>query len=255
MEKNKRELWNWTIEEIKNGYTEENDKIKCLICGEYFINGRIYHINSEFYDAKMAVKIHIRDKHISTFDYIINMNSAVTGLSETQKQLIKIFSKNLSDKEISEKMGIATSTIRNHRFKLREKEKQAKLFIAIMDLLKSETDKEINVLVDETLCEPHKNATTLDNRFNVTDKEKVKVLEAYFDENSGLKTFPSKEKKKIVVLEEIMKNFKSEIRYSEKEVNRILKRIYEDFATIRRALIEYGYLDRNRDCSEYWVNE
>lgn len=253
MEKIKEELWSGTIDEIKNGYREEEDNIKCLICKESFIKGRIYPVESEFYDAKMAAKIHIKDKHISMFDYIVNINSTVTGLSDTQKQLIKMFGEKLSDKEIAEKLGIATSTIRNHRFKLREKEKQARLFIALMELLSKETEKEINVLDKETLCDPHKNATTLDNRFNITDKEKEKVLQAYFDENGGLKSYPSKEKKKIVVLEEIMKNFKSEIKYSEKQVNRKLKRMYDDFATLRRALIEYGFLDRSRDCSEYWV--
>lgn len=43
--------------------------------------------------------------------------------------------------------------------------------------------------------------------------------------------------------------------YSEREVNRILKRIYEDYANLRRALIEYGFIDRTNDGSSYWVKE
>ncbi len=30
---------------------------------------------------------------------------------------------------------------------------------------------------------------------------------------------------------------------------------YDDNATIRRYLIEYGFLDRSKDCSKYWVKE
>ncbi|MEG2739993.1 DUF2087 domain-containing protein, partial [Clostridium sp.] len=31
--------------------------------------------------------------------------------------------------------------------------------------------------------------------------------------------------------------------------------IYEDYATIRRALVEYGFMKRSNDCSSYWVKE
>lgn len=44
--------------------------------------------------------------------------------------------------------------------------------------------------------------------------------------------------------------------YTETEINRVLKRIYEeDHAAIRRALIEYGFLDRSADCRAYRVKE
>ncbi len=33
----------------------------------------------------------------------------------------------------------------------------------------------------------------------------------------------------------------------------ILKPIYHDYVMIRRYLIEYGFLDRHRDGSAYWV--
>ncbi|OPX47274.1 hypothetical protein CLTHE_20490 [Clostridium thermobutyricum DSM 4928] len=75
------------------------------------------------------------------------------------------------------------------------------------------------------------------------------------NENGGIKTYPSKEKKKIIVLAEVAKNFKLGKKYSEKEINRVLKRIYDDYATIRRALIEYGFIERSKDCSSYWVKE
>lgn len=52
-----------------------------------------------------------------------------------------------------------------------------------------------------------------------------------------------------------MKNFNRGKKYSEKEVNRILERIHEDYVTIRRALIEYGFIDRSINCSEYWIKE
>ena len=111
------------------------------------------------------------------------------------------------------------------------------------------------MLEEDVICDAHKGATTLDDRFNITKEEKIKVIETYVDENGALKSYPSKEKKKIILLEEITKNFNVGKKYSEKEINRVLKRIYEDYVTIRRALIQYGFLDRSKDCSEYWVKE
>ena len=125
----------------------------------------------------------------------------------------------------------------------------------MMELLSEKTKKKINTLDKEIICDAPKSAKAVDDRFNTTDVEKVKVIETYFNEDGSLKGYPAREKKKIIVLEEITHNFKKNYKYSEKELNKILKKIYEDYATIRRALIEYGYFERNNDCSEYWIRE
>ena len=248
-------FWSATIDEVKRGYIETTDEYKCIICEKAFQKGRIYDIKSELYDARKATDIHVGESHGSILEYLLEMNSAFTGLSDVQREIITLISQGLSDKEVAAKLGVAASTIRNHRYKLREKEKQAKLFLAMMDLLSKNTNKKINKLEKEVICDAHKTATTLDDRYNITDKEKEDVIKNYMDENRALKNFPAKEKKKIIVLEEIAKNFSKGKTYSEKEINRVLKRIYEDYATIRRALIEYGFIERSNDCSSYWVKE
>ena len=254
MELNQK-FWDSSIDEIKKGYIEDEESIKCLVCGEVFTVGRIYEIDGMLYDARKAAELHIEEKHNSMLNYLLNMNPTFTGISEIQKSVLELMAMGLSDKEIASKLGVANSTIRNHRYKLREREKQAKLFLAMMDLLAKNTNKGINKMESTALCDAHKSATTLDDRFNITDEEKIKIVAAYMDENFRLKTYPAKEKKKIIILEEISKNFKQGKKYSEKEINRILKRVYEDYVTLRRALIEYGFLDRSNDCSEYWVKE
>lgn len=252
---NKTELWDSSIEEIQKGYIEKEEYYKCLICNEVYTKGRIYEDDSYLYDAKKATEIHIRKNHKSMLEYLLNMNTGYTGITEVQRELIVLIAQGLTDKEIATKLGIATSTVRNHRYKLREKEKQAKLFLAMMNLLASNTNKSICKMDNEEICDAHAGATTLDDRFNITDKEKIQTIKSYMTEEGALKNFPAKEKKKIIILEEIMKNFLKGKIYSEKEINIILKRIYEDNATIRRYLIEYGFLDRSNDCSKYWVKE
>lgn len=248
-------FWDAAIDEVKRGFIENEKEYKCIICEETFQKGRIYEIKSELYDAGKAAEIHIEERHGSMLEYLLGMNSAFTGLSDVQREVITLISKGLSDKEAAAKLGVAQSTIRNHRYKLREREKQAKLFLVMMDLLTNSTRRKINNLEKEVICDPHKTATTLDDRYNITDKEKEDSIKVYMDDTGALKSYPSKEKKKIIVLEEIVKNFSKGKTYSEKEINRVLKRIYEDYATIRRALVEYGFIERKKDCSSYWVKE
>lgn len=254
-ESNKELFWDANIEEVKKGYIELEDSYKCIICEEEFTKGRIYEIDSMLYDSRKAIELHILEKHGSTLEYLLEMNPAFIGVSEVQRELLLLMSSGLSDKEMAIKLGVAQSTIRNHRYKLREKEKQARLFLAMMELITSNTKKKVNKLDKDTLCDAHKTATTLDDRYNITDKERENTIKTYIDENGAIKTFPSKEKKKLIILSEVVKNFSKGKKYSEKEVNRILQRIYEDYATIRRALIEYGFVERSNDCSSYWVKE
>ena len=92
------------------------------------------------------------------------MNPTLIGISEVQKDVIELIAQGLSDKEIAQKLGVANSTIRNHRYKLREKEKQAKLLLTMMELLSANTNRKINNLDNSIICDAHKSATTLDDR-------------------------------------------------------------------------------------------
>jgi hypothetical protein len=64
--------------------------------------------------------------------------------------------------------------------------------------------------------------------------------------------FPRNDLDKQLILQEIMKDFDENKVYEEQEVNSIIKKYYEDFATIRRELINFGYMQRN-ERSEYKV--
>ena len=253
MDKDNERFWNSSVDDINKGYSEDDDSYTCRVCNKKFTKGRIYKYSDELYDAKKSVKIHIEKEHKSMLEYLLNMNSSFTGLSAVQTEIIKMFAQNISDKEIATKLDVAQSTIRNHRYKLREKEKQAKIFLSIMQLLSEDTKEGINILDNGFICDAHKTATTLDDRFNITDVEKTKVKASYFNKDGTLKNYPSKEKKKIIILEKICESFEKNKNYNEQQVNEIIERIYKDYATVRRALIEYGFLGRSTDCSVYYL--
>lgn len=249
-------LWKYKMEDLVRGYALGEDVCVCTLCGEQFERGRIYEMEGNLYDAEGAVRRHVVQKHDNTADFLLEKDISVTGISQVQKQVLKLMAAGMEDKEIAQELGITASTVRNHRFKLREKEKQARLFVAMMGALEEKLERAdgsnpVKSAMEE-FEEVHDTATMLDDRYGITPEETAKTLKTYMDENGGLKQFPAREKKKIIILREIVKNFKSNTDYSEAEVNRILKRIYEpDFPTIRRYLIEYGFLERSRDCSVY----
>ncbi|MDD5293658.1 MAG: DUF2087 domain-containing protein [Candidatus Izemoplasmatales bacterium] len=93
--------------------------------------------------------------------------------------------------------------------------------------------------------------------FQVTPDEIARAREKYFASSSPIKLirFPAKEKQKYLVLFEIIKAFDVDRMYHEKEVNAILEVIYFDYVTIRRYLIDYGFMQRKTDGSSYWVVE
>jgi hypothetical protein len=92
-----------------------------------------------------------------------------------------------------------------------------------------------------------------EEEMETSEAERASIIAAYFADGR-LKEIPSREKRKLVVLAEIAKDFESGRRYSEREVNDILWRRHPDTAALRRYLYHYGFLDREPNSSAYWVS-
>jgi hypothetical protein len=56
-------------------------------------------------------------------------------------------------------------------------------------------------------------------------------------------------------LEYVIKAFELDVYYSEREVNEVLKEFHPDTAILRRYLVDYGFLARERDGSRYWCKD
>ncbi|UAL52500.1 DUF2087 domain-containing protein [Bacillus sp. CMF21] len=242
-------FWSASLDEWKQGFIQNQEHYICLLCGDKTEKGVIYPVDDMFYDAEKAMKIHIEKEHGSVFDYLIGLDKKLTGLTDHQNRLLRLFYAGKNDAEIQKELEIGSSaTIRNHRFVLKEKERQAKMMLTIMELLR-EKDQHAPVLIT-----PHKAAKMIDSRYNVTQEEEAEMLEKLFPEGTHrkLKKFPLKEKQKLIVLKAIADRFEGKRKYDEKEVNQLLESIYHDYVLLRRYLIEYGFLARKADGSEYW---
>lgn len=245
-------FWNADLEQLKMGYVEEKETFTCLVCGEKVEKGIIYPQEGVLWEAERFMKRHIEKEHGSMFHYLIGLNKKLTGLTDHQNSLLRLFYEGKSDAEIQATLNIgSSSTIRNHRFVLKEKERQAKIFLTMMELLKEKDDHAPSFLP------LHKNATMVDDRYNMTKEEQEEVEKKFFPKgiDGPLLKFPKKEKQKLATLRVIIKRFEIEKMYSEKEINEVLKNVYADFVTLRRYLIESGFLDRKDDGSEYWVKK
>lgn len=245
-------FWQATLDDIKQGYTDESSQFTCLLCGKGIEKGIVYPQDGRLYEAEKYMQHHITAVHQSVFHYLISLNKKMTGLTDHQNNILRLFYEGKSDQEIKEELEIGSATtIRHHRFALKEKERQAKIFLTMMELLKGQDQKA------DSLIPIHKNATMVDERYNVTLSEEKKLLDKYFPDGVGQKLthFPRREKHKIVVLRAITKLLDDGKQYTEKELNEIIQPIYEDYIQIRRYLIEYGFMDRQDDGSAYWVKK
>lgn len=234
-----------SLEQLKAGFTLEGERYTCLCCGQQYEQGIIYPDGDVLYEAGRYVRLHIEREHGSVFEYLLGLDKSATGLSEVQRGLLALFYQGKSDAEIQTHLGMgSTSTVRNHRFMLKEKERQAKVFLALMELLRAR-DTEANP--------PGEKPARSRRSAGVQDP----VLKKYFPyaPEGPLKTFAMKESDRLVVLTAISDRFARGRRYSEQEVNEILEAVYADYATLRRYLVDYNFMNRLPDGSQYWRSE
>lgn len=240
------------IEDIKNGYCYQADTktYHCLLCHKTFETGEIFRNGDRYFDASKAIRFHIEQEHGGMFTQLLGTESKYNSITDKQKELLELIQLGLSDQEIAAKLGISSSTVRHQKFSFREKAKQAKLYLSLYELafMAPASDK-------DSLIPIHEGAKMVDDRYIITKEEREKILATVFTSLSPLrlKVFSAKEKKKIVTLQKIMEQFEKNKVYPEKQVNQILQDIYEDYPTLRRYLIEYGFMERSKDCRDYWV--
>ncbi len=79
-----------------------------------------------------------------------------------------------------------------------------------------------------------------------------KVLGDYL-ENGRLKQIPATHRKRLVVLKWLAGKFEPDRRYVELEVNAILAEFHDDYASLRRYLVDEGFMDRR--AGVYWRTE
>jgi predicted transcriptional regulator len=150
--------------------------------------------------------------------------------------------------ELSERLGLAPSTISFHLKKLEE-----------ADLVAREKDQYYVMFhANHSIFSMTLNELT---RFNNIEKfiqdERIeqyreKVVRTFFKKNK-LVQIPAQYKKRVIILKEMLKRFQPGKKYSEQAVNDLISQMYNDHCLIRREMIDAGIMKRENN--EYWLAE
>jgi hypothetical protein len=87
-----------------------------------------------------------------------------------------------------------------------------------------------------------------------TNDEKYNNL---FDTERRIIRWPKKNEEKLFVLKYLQSKFETGRKYNEREVNETLMEwhLFNDFALLRREMYNNYFINRTRDCREYWIEE
>jgi hypothetical protein len=153
----------------------------------------------------------------------------------------------LHGQAIAGKLGLTAPTITHHMAKLREinvvKERREKNTIyfylnesafrhqaeAILHLVFGKEDK----MTDQS-----------------TKKTRQEIVDNFLTRDGRLKNIPAQRKKKIIILEYLVKGLEMGKKYTEKEINEYIKKFHDDYATIRRELIIHQFMYRENGIYE-----
>lgn len=159
---------------------------------------------------------------------------------KSRLQILKsLIQEDMYVERLAERLGLTPATISFHLKKLEDasavtsyKEqyytmytiKKEVFMTSIIDIIKEESDEAREQQERE-------------------DAYRQKVITSFF-EYGKLKTIPAQRKKKLIILEEIAKNFEKGKTYTEQEVNDTILQYHEDYCTLRRDMISERMMKR-----------
>ena len=158
--------------------------------------------------------------------------------------------KSYSVEELAAFLGLSSSTVSHHLSRLSEVglvSAQAKGYYSVYSL-ETRTLEEMaqRILSREVLpaVAPEVDKDEYDRR----------ILKNFLLPDGSIKAIPSQLKKAQLIYRHLAQQFEPGKQYSEKEVNAILEKYNEDYASLRRALIEEKLLAREGGGGKYWRN-
>ena len=168
--------------------------------------------------------------------------SIMKALADSSRLLIvnSLMEKPQYVEELAQRLNLAVSTVSFHLKKLEA---------ANLVFKRKEQYYVVYYLNDRIFYTTLKDITSFKNEYKVVQNERIaaykaKVLKTFFSKGKLIK-LPSQHKKKIIVLEEILKLFNNEKVYPEKEIDSVIENVFDDYCTIRRLLIDNKLMFRS----------
>jgi predicted transcriptional regulator len=153
-----------------------------------------------------------------------------------------------SVEQLAEMLGLKSSTVSHHLSRLAKVglvSARAESYYSMYQL----EPKALSSIAQSLLSEETLPAVAADVDVDAYDR---KVLNTFLSPKGRLLAFPVQRKKEEAILRHVVKRFRPNRRYSEKQVNEILSQFSEDTARLRRNLVEFGLMEREGGGGEYW---
>ena len=172
------------------------------------------------------------------------MNKAVTMFKcladKTRMAIIQsLVQEDMYTERLAERLGVSAPTASFHLKKLTDigfVQARKEQYYTMYSLRREALDFNVfNAIVSESVN---------DEAAGRDEAYRQGVIKAFF-KYGKLKTIPAQRKKREIILQEICKAFERERNYTEKEVNLIIADFHDDFAWLRRSMIEFGLMTRN----------
>jgi biotin operon repressor len=148
----------------------------------------------------------------------------------------------LVGKDIAARLGLTPPTVSHHMRKLVD----AGIVTATSDAQMQRYALNTDLLLD--MRRAPLTASPADAGGEQRDAEsafRARVLRNFFD-GEQLKTIPAQRKQRVIVLQKLVERFDPARTYTEREVNDLLRPAHDDVASLRRELVDYGYMTRER---------
>ncbi|WP_044642298.1 DUF2087 domain-containing protein [Risungbinella massiliensis] len=161
--------------------------------------------------------------------------------------LVLLAKEPLHGQALAGKLGLTPPTITHHISKLREigliYERRVKNTIYIhLDPIAFRRD--VEAVLQLVFPDEQKEV------YMTEEKEQLSVLRNFFTSDGKLKQLPGKQKKRLIVLEHLIRTLQVGKKYTEKEINEHLQSFHEDYATIRRELVIHHFFYRENGIYE-----
>ena len=188
------------------------------------------------------------------FDKLLNFFKVLSN--ESRLKLLGILSQTeCSVEDLAARLQLKEPTVSHHLNKLKELD---------LVMMRSRGNSHFYRLNRNTLTNLNKSLFSPEQMASWTKDLQVdawteKVLQNYFS-GDLLKEIPASRKKRLVILQWLVNKFELEKAYTEKEVNQILSRYHNDYATLRREFIGYQLMKRENGIyqrlqSDNWQSE
>ncbi|MEC2345644.1 DUF2087 domain-containing protein [Paenibacillus barengoltzii] len=179
-------------------------------------------------------------------DRLVHFHKAVGDV--TRIRIIALLQNGpLHGQALAGKLGVTPPTITHHMTKLREadlvyerRDKNTIYFYLNEKSLTQQAQAILKVGKASSAAEDKQEAAA----------RKAAIQDNFFNRDGTLKHLPAQRKKKLIVLERLVKGLEPHRKYSEKEINEYIRQYHEDYATIRREFIMNHFMYRENDIYE-----